>query len=165
MADDFPYGFDVGVPSIAGVVALAHSSGVQFSVTSTFRDEAGSYHQTSNAVDMASSAGGMAELASYLYQYSAYLLELIHSGGGGYFVKKGRRVTANFYGDSIVADHYNHVHCAATMSGLQAAGGGTLVIPEASLADDSRKGCLTTTATTAVLTIGGLYWTLDLFLR
>jgi hypothetical protein len=66
----------------------------------------------------------MQQLAGWLYDtYSAYLLELIHSGGTGYFVKDGKRVPASYYGASTVSQHYDHVHVAMTLSGIAAARG------------------------------------------
>ena len=165
MPDTFPYAGDVGRNSITAIEALARSSGVNYTVSSDYRPGDPGYHGKMNAVDMVTSTVSMVTLAAYLYQYSAYLLELIHSGGDGYFVKNGKRVDRNFYGDTIVAQHYNHVHCAATISGLLAAShNGSDIIPAG--AGDGLKtaaGCLKPAATTAIITIasiGGIVWTL-----
>jgi hypothetical protein len=120
----FAFGGDVGVGSYTEIEKFCKGSGVGFSVSSGLRSEAGSYHGTGNAVDLVSSAGSMQMLASWLYTtYAAYMLELIHSGGSGYFVKDGTKVPASFYGASTVSQHYNHVHVAMTLSGVAAARG------------------------------------------
>lgn len=161
----FPYASDVGTRSIEGIESLARLSGVPISVSSTVRtDDPGSWHYYQNAVDMVASTASMVVLAAYLYQYSAYLLELIHSGGDGYFVKNGERVSRAYYGDTIVAQHYNHVHCATTMSALQAiASNGADIIPAgAQNVVKTASGCLKPAATTAIITIasiGSIIWT------
>lgn len=156
---------DIGQPSTAQIEALARSSKVPFTVTSSYRNEPTSWHGYHNAVDMASTTVNMINLAAYLYQYSTYLLELIHSGGDGYFVKNGQRVTAAFYG-SDVADHFDHVHCAATVSALLAASRGKDVIPagaggqaDADKTLRSKLGCLPATAVVGLTLIGGTLWT------
>ena len=157
MASSFPFGSDIGVSSIAEIEALERSSGVPFSVTSTYRPGDPLYHGKHNAVDSVSSSANMIKMAAYLYQYSPYLLELIHSGGGGFFVSNGKRY--DHFSAQIVADHWNHVHCAATLSGLRAAAIGGLTIPANA---PSKIGCLPATATTAVamagLLLGGIEW-------
>lgn len=121
----FAYGGDVGVPSYNDIVLFAKRSGITFSVTSTTTGghATSSYHYTGNAVDLASSAGQMIQLASWLYSYAPFELELIHSGGSGFFVKNGQKVTAAYYGAATVSEHYNHVHIAMTESGIKAAEG------------------------------------------
>lgn len=118
----------VGVPSWRNLIALEKASGIPFTVSSTVRPGAHDYHGTGNALDSYSSAANMVRMARYLMGYAPYLLELIHSGGGGFFVKNGRRVGASYY-RSVVAGHYNHVHVAATNAGIGAAlagrGGGS----------------------------------------
>jgi hypothetical protein len=69
----------------------------------------------------------MAQIAAGFYGISNRLLELIHSGGGGFFVKNGARVGASYYASEI-AGHYDHVHVAANASALGFARGGR--IPE-----------------------------------
>lgn len=163
----FPWTGDIGTSSIAEIQALARSSGIAFSATSTYRPGDPGWHGTMNAVDMATSTDQMARLAAYLYQYSAYLLELIHSGGDGYFVKNGERVTASYFGAQTVSEHYDHVHCASTVSALRAASTGDKAIPSGADADKipgrggdtigSRLlGCLPTTALIGLTTLGGI---------
>lgn len=160
----FPWTSDVGVSSITAIQALARSSGVQFSTTSSYRPGDPGYHGKSNAVDMATSTTEMAKLAAYLYQYSPYLLELIHSGGSGFFVKNG--VRGYDYGATIRSQHYNHVHCATTLSALKAASGGGLAIPATGVSAGSPPagGCLAKATPVAVgiitltYTIGDILW-------
>lgn len=150
MADNFKYGSDVGVPSYVQIQGFAHESGVSFSVSSTTGGSHvnGSYHYKGNADDLTSSPGNMQKLASWLYQYSDYILELIHSGGPGYFVKNGKRVAASYYGAATVSQHYNHVHIAMTISGIAAAKAksssqsGTVTTDQLALANEAPKnGC------------------------
>lgn len=101
-----------GAASWPSIVSLARASGVPFNVTSTQRNT-DDYHGRGLAVDMASSTANMAKLARFFYNMSSFELELIHSGGGGFFVKNGRRVGADFY-RSVIGQHYNHVHVAMT---------------------------------------------------
>jgi len=158
---------DIGTSSIPDIQALARSSGVAFTTTSTYRNEPGSWHNYSNAVDMASTTAGMVQLAAYLYQYSPYLLELIHSGGSGFFVKNGQRVTADFYGAQTVSEHYDHVHCAATVSALLAASNGDKVIPAgdgSQIPKTKKLGCLPQAAVilmSGTITLGGIVWTIS----
>lgn len=129
----FPYAKDVGVDSIAGIQLLARSSGVEIKVVSSFRAGANGYHGTHNAVDFGGSQGTQRYLAAYLYQFSAFILELIHTDpgvrGGGFYVHNGQKVPQSFYNgpdvdnprSNIIEGHRDHVHCAMTMSGLRAA--------------------------------------------
>lgn len=159
----FPWSSDVGTSSINEIQALARSSGISFTATSTYRPGDPGYHGSMNAVDMASSAQNMKDLAAYLYQYSAYLLELIHSNGD-FFVKNGKRVDAAFYGAQTVSEHFDHVHCATTVSALRAASTGGDVIPanQTTATKPSRLGCLPTatiaTLIMAITSIGGVIW-------
>lgn len=100
------------------IVAFERKSGIPFNVTSGVRNS-NDYHGKGMAVDTASTAGNMQNLASWLYGFSPYLLELIHSGGPGYFVKGGKKVGSGYY-KSVVAQHYNHVHTAMNQAGLLA---------------------------------------------
>ena len=130
---DFAYSKDIGVNSIPALTALANSSGITLPVISGYRAGAKGLHGTQNAIDIAGSADAMRQVAAYLYQYSAYLLELIHTNytvdGGGYYVKNGLKVPQSRYdapdidfpSSNIIKGHVNHIHLAATMSGLQAA--------------------------------------------
>ena len=167
-AGTFQWRFDIGQSSTNGIEALARSSGVPFTVTDSYRPGDPGYHGSQNAEDLSSSTESMAQLATYLYQYSPYLLELIHSDqnqpGGGWFVKNGRRVDANYYGAKTVSEHYNHVHVATTLSALQAASIGELVITDPSApapATQKKAGCLPAAATAMIiplLTLGGYLW-------
>ena len=119
---NFAYASGEGQSCWQSIVEFCRKSGIQFSVSSSVRNEAGSWHNTGNAVDLVSSAGSMQQLAKWLQDnYTPYLLELIHSAGPGYFVKDGKRVDAAFYGAATVSEHYNHVHVAMTSSGIAAA--------------------------------------------
>lgn len=129
----FQYAKDVGQDSVPALLALARSSGIPFSVSSTYRPGDPLYHGKHNAVDLTGTKVNMQQLAAYLYQYSPYLLELIHSNGS-YFVSNGKRLAT--MSPRIVADHWDHVHLAATNSGIKAAGHGN-TIPAA-----GRSGCL-----------------------
>lgn len=167
-AGTFQWRFDIGQSSLNGITALARSSKVDFSVSSGYRPGDPGYHGFQNAEDLTSSTENMAQLATYLYQYSAYLLELIHSDqaapGGGWFVKNGKRVDANYYGAKTVSEHYNHVHVATTLSALQAASLGQLIITDPNSPANpggQKAGCLTTAATAMIiplLTLGGYLW-------
>lgn len=103
------------VRAIESVMAL---SGVPALVTSAFRPgSSGSYHSTGNAVDFGwygNSPGELTKIARFWDQFGPFLLEEIYSGDGGHFVKNGRRVGWGFYGAATEAEHYNHVHIAAT---------------------------------------------------
>lgn len=138
----FAYANDVGIDSIAGIQQLARSSKVPFSVTSTYRPGDPGYHGKRNAVDFTGTTANMRKLAAYLYQYSPYLLELIHSNGA-YFVKNGTR--GFHYDAAIVSQHYNHVHCAATISGLRGASDGNQIILAGSTGTSSGLGCVAPT--------------------
>ncbi len=107
------------VPWIIKVMKTSH---IPFSVTSTTRNEPGSYHGTGNAVDMI--GPNMNKIAAWWYQRAGALLELIHSPS--WFVKNGKRVSAGFY-RAVYAQHFNHVHVAAkklAMIGLLNGSGG-----------------------------------------
>jgi hypothetical protein len=99
------------------IVAFQRRSGVPFTVTSTYRPGANDYHGQRMAVDVASTPGNMVKQASWEYGYAPYLLELIHSGGPGYFVKNGRKVGADYY-RSVYSEHFDHVHTAMNRAGL-----------------------------------------------
>lgn len=166
----FQYRSDVGIPSYHELEAFCRRSGIGFSVSSATSGNHGatSFHYTGNAVDLVSSNGSMQQLAAWLYNnYSPYLLELIHSGGNGYFVKDGQKVPGSFYGAATIAEHYNHVHVAATLSGIAAASGAnpsgtdTLNASDATIAGGT--GCAIPTAMFViglVSTCGGFLWTL-----
>lgn len=114
----------VGAPDGASyprIVALQNMSGIPFTVSSTYRPGSPDWHGRAMAVDSFSSASNMAGLASWLTRFTPFLLELIHSGGGGFYVKNGRRVSSSFYGPSVVSGHYDHVHTAMTNQGINQA--------------------------------------------
>lgn len=140
---EFPWASDIGVPSINGLDQLCRSSGLSYSISSSYRSTSTTYHGTHNAIDVVSSVGTMADLAAYLKGYAPYLLELIHSGGEGYFVKNGKVVDRDFYAAEIPG-HYNHVHLASTLTALAA------VSSKDTQKGSGGAGCLAT-----VVTIGG----------
>lgn len=128
----FKYGGDIGVNSIPGLTALANSSGITLAVVSSYRPGDAGYHGSQNAIDLSGSTESMRIVASYLEQYHAYLLELIHTNftvkGGGFYVHNGVIVPQEFYdgpdittGGNIIQGHVDHIHLAATMDGLRAA--------------------------------------------
>lgn len=119
------------------IVDFEKKSGVPFTVTSGLRNT-NDLHGKGEAVDTADTAQNMVRLASWLYGYSPYLLELIHSGGSGYFVKNGQKKGADFY-RSVIAEHYSHVHTAMNQAGLNAVQSG---IEPAEMSDDSSSGGL-----------------------
>lgn len=96
------------------IIQVMKRSKLPFSVTSTTRNEPGSYHGTGNAVDFI--GPNMTKIAQYWYGMSGALLEEIHSPS--WFVKKGKRVNADFY-RAVYAQHFNHVHIAATKRAMQ----------------------------------------------
>jgi phage-related protein len=112
-----------GSAAADAIIAVAHKSGVPFNVSSTGRPGSTStsgksdYHSQGLAVDMTSDPGNMVRLASYFMGFAPALLEEIHSGGGGFFVKNGKRVGASYYGAEVPL-HYNHVHIAAGASAM-----------------------------------------------
>lgn len=144
----FQWTSDIGVSSIAELEALARSSGVPFTVTSTYRPGDPGYHGKHNAVDMASTPDNMRRLAAYLYQYSTYELELIHSGGPGYYVKNGKR--GYTYPAAIISQHRTHVHLASTRSAMRAASGGDRIILAGATGTTPNIGCLTRTITVLI---------------
>lgn len=123
-AGDVSWMGSLGGNAIALMVQYMRKSGLRFGIGSAFRATAidpnapnGDYHMTGNAVDF---TGPLDAIAKYWYKVSSGLLEEIYSGGGGFFVKKGRRVGKSFYGPSVVKDHFDHVHIAATSSAMEA---------------------------------------------
>lgn len=147
----FPYAKDVGVPSIAGIELLARASGLEIKPISTYRPGAKGFHGTQNAVDFGGSPMLRRTLAAYLYQFSAYLLELIYTDpgvpGGGYYVKNGHRVPQSRYSApdidfpqvNIIDNHRDHVHVATTMSGLRAMSANREEIAKQALEEASRQ--------------------------
>lgn len=143
---DFQYGGGTGTPSIAELTALVRSSGLPFTISSSYRPGDPGYHGSQNAIDIVSSPDTMKQIARYLMQYQAYELELIHSGDPGYFVKNGKVVSAAFYGPDTVSGHYDHVHLAGTLAGMQAASQGDQVVADGSVLPGAKKGCLSSPA-------------------
>lgn len=92
-------------------------------VSSGYRPGDPGYHGAGLAADLiGGGAAGMQTMAAGFYAMSGRLLELIHSGGPGYFVKNGARVGSSFYASEI-AGHYDHVHVAANNNALMDRGG------------------------------------------
>lgn len=164
----FPYSSDIGTNSIPALTALANSSGITLAVVSSYRPGDRGLHGSQNAVDFAGSADAMRQVAAYLYQYSPYLLELIHTNytveGGGYYVKNGEKVPQSRYdgpdittGGNIIKGHVNHIHLAATMSGLRAASADVekLAGKDVKLWDLIAKDKPETAGSSNILTIGG----------
>lgn len=161
-ADSWKYGQDIGAPpSFTKIMEVEKSSGVAItSQSSGFTGNLGkgsghvgnSYHYWGNAVDASSSPGNMQKLAAWIYQnFWASTLELIHSGGPGYFVHNGVKVPGSYYGATLISQHYNHVHWAITMSGLAAGPGATS--GTVSAAQSAQAGQVTTVANTASSTV------------
>lgn len=113
------------------IINLASKSGIPFTVTSTYRPGSTShghadYHSQGMAVDFSSSTANMVKLAAWFHKLAPALLEEIHSGGGGFFVKNGKAVGSDYY-RSEISGHYDHVHIAMSKQGVtQALGGGNL---------------------------------------
>jgi hypothetical protein len=117
-----------GGNSLAAILAVARRFYPGAAISSGYRPGDPGWHGTGLAADLiGGGAGGMAAIAAGFYSISNRLLEEIHSGGGGFFVKNGIRVPASYYASEI-AGHYDHVHIAANANALGFAGGGT--IPE-----------------------------------
>lgn len=128
---NYAYKSDFGVRSIEGLKTLAASSGVPFAVGSDYRpSDLNSWHGYQNAIDIFSSVNDMQRLAAYLIQYAHYLGELFFTPPTAQKLPNGRW-TGGFYVDngsvlqsiseSVAVEHRNHVHLAATNSGLAAA--------------------------------------------
>jgi len=101
-----------GGSAIANIMAIARSIYPGARMSSGFRRGDKGYHGQGLAADIiGGGATGMAHIARGFYAIGGRLLELIHSGGGGFFIKNGRRVSSSYY-RSVIAGHYNHVHVA-----------------------------------------------------
>ncbi|MGH3679084.1 MAG: phage tail tape measure protein [Natronosporangium sp.] len=106
---------DSSVGAIAAVARRFHSGA---RVSSGHRPGDPGYHGRGLAADLVGGgAKDMARIAAGFYRMSGRLIELIHSGGGGYFVKNGHRVGPGYY-RSVLGEHYNHVHVAARRDAL-----------------------------------------------
>lgn len=115
--------------SIGAILAIARRFYPGATLSSGFRPGDPGWHGTGLAADIiGGGAGGMARIAAGFYTISNRLLELIHSGGGGFFVKNGARVGAGYYASEI-AGHYDHVHVAANANALGFARGGRIPEP------------------------------------
>lgn len=156
---NYEFASDAGTNSISALTQLADSSGVPFTVTSAYRNEANSWHSQYNAIDMSSTQADMTQLANYLLQYHEFLLELIHTNadGSGAYVKNGVIVDADYYGAVTVSEHRDHVHMAGTLSAMVAAEKAT---SQAEMADTQidTSGCGKQAAAGLLLVIGGGVW-------
>ncbi len=104
--------------SISTILSVAKRFYSGARVSSGYRPGDPGYHGRGLAADLiGGGAAGMRRMAAGFMGMSGRLIELIHSGGGGYFVKNGRRVGASYY-RSVIAGHYNHVHVAARRDAL-----------------------------------------------
>lgn len=191
---DFPYSVDIGTSSIPLLKSLADSSGIILSIGSGYRPGDRGLHGQQNAIDLFGSTSAMLQVALYLKQYAPYLLELIHTNsttpGGGVYVKNGKVVPQSYYngpdittGGNIIAGHRDHIHLAATRSGLIAAalntkGGGKTGTNEplppgssdlnnlgVSAAPAKRKGCLVPATAAAVMLCGPLGTVITMLVR
>lgn len=160
----FAYAKDVGVHSYLSIEAFANRSGIPHTVVSDFRPGSititgnVSYHARGNAVDFGSSKANMQAFAGWWEGFAPYILELIHSGGKGYFVHNG--VSNYKYSSAVVNQHYDHVHVAITNSGLAAAGasGGvpaSALIPLQTLSGGVKQGAGCAIPAGMVSLIGG----------
>lgn len=112
-ADQIHHGFADG-GSIDEIENVANTSGIPHTVTSTYRPGARDYHGQHKAVDFGDFQYGRAvndRFAQWwMDNHGSQLLELIHSPN--WFIKNGRRVSADFY-RAVYDQHFNHVHVAA----------------------------------------------------
>ena len=126
---DFAYGDGIGTVSVPAILAFAKRSGINLTPTQTNPPGSGAFHGTGNAVDFSNGGDSgtpeMDRFAAYWLGYAPYLLELIHvnQDGTGTYVKYGKVVDASFY-SSVLFQHHNHVHVAATNHGIMAAQAG-----------------------------------------
>lgn len=108
--------------SVDSILTMARRFLPGVTVSSGFRNT-NDYHGRGLAADLIGGGPeGMAAIARGFYGISGRLLELIHSGGGGFFVKDGQRVPASYY-RSVISEHYNHVHVAANRNAMFDRGG------------------------------------------
>lgn len=74
----------------------------------------GSLHYLEEAIDVGSGSQVYKDqLASWLYQFSNHITELIHTkqgGNAGWYVKNGIKRPFGYYGATIDRNHINHVH-------------------------------------------------------
>jgi hypothetical protein len=117
--------FAPGGVSVGAILAVARRFFSGARVSSGLRNS-NDYHGRGLAADLIGGGNaGMKAMAAGFYSMSGSLLELIHSQSPGFFVKHGRRVGANYY-RSVIGDHYDHVHVAASRKALGYDKGGFL---------------------------------------
>jgi len=115
-----------GAPAGGGVSGLWQQmwnivrSAIPFArLTSSVRNEPGSYHNTGQAIDIA--GGDMRAIDKWIYdKYGSSIAELIHTPGP-YNIKDGRH---HVYNPTVRSGHYDHVHWAMTPAGLGQGGAG-----------------------------------------
>jgi TP901 family phage tail tape measure protein len=101
--------------SYSKIIDFMKRSGIGFTQADPGLGRSGhSWHEAGDAIDF--SGGNMEAMASFWHGYAPFLLEEIHSPG--YYVKNGRDVGPGFYGPEVVAQHFNHVHIAASDSAM-----------------------------------------------
>ena len=117
---------DLTYPTLQEVIKyFPNASHVYVTSTTGGTHSATSYHYKGEAIDVGSASQQYKdELAAWLYNFSSYITELIHTKAGdtgGWYVKNGNRVPHGYYGATIDLAHINHVHLAvATTSAANA---------------------------------------------
>lgn len=112
-----------------GIVGLltkfAKRSGINFQITSGYRQGDRGYHGRGQAIDMASSNSGMDRLATWLAKFTPAITELIHQSSdrtSRWGVKNGRNnpgaYASLFRSSNLSRAHINHVHLAMTAGGV-----------------------------------------------
>lgn len=92
-----------------------------------------SQHASGDAIDLVGPAGSMLSFArSFGAKYGASVDQLIHTPLG-YGYSRGQRVNLGYFGPTVNADHYDHVHIGDSTpggaGGLGAGGGGQIATP------------------------------------
>lgn len=170
----FPYGDGVGsianpsaasTDSVGAIEGFAAGSGINLTVTNSIDYGAASYHGTGNAVDFSNGGDAgtpqMDAFAAWWEGYAAYLLELIHVNQDGSMVgvKNGQIVDAlQFYGAATMQQHHNHVHVAATLHGIQAAGAGGVTPPASGADPGATNGGATVDANSTFAIFSASFW-------
>lgn len=90
--------------------AWIHSKFPSLQMTSNYRPGGTSYHGKGTAIDMAPPS--MAVFNAIRAGFGKSIAELIYSPAGAAAIKDGKAVGMGFYGPSVAASHYNHVHWA-----------------------------------------------------
>jgi hypothetical protein len=99
--------------------AIVHAAIPYARLSSSVRNEPGSYHNTGQAIDIA--GGDMRAIDKWIYdKFGGSISELIHTPGP-YNVKDGRH---HVYNPTVRSGHYDHVHWAMTAAGLARGGTG-----------------------------------------